>query len=72
MSNVSDSTPRPSHTTMAAGMVIGGSVMVVLTAAQQLSVLNSLETRTMVSEFLTSTPGTGLDVRGRSSCSGPP
>ena len=64
MKDVSDSTPRPSHTTMAAGMVIGGSVMVVLTAAQQLSVLNSLETREMVSEFLTSTPGTGLDVPG--------
>lgn len=64
MTPVSDSTPRPSHTTMAAGMVIAGSVLVVLTAAQQLSTLNSLETREMVTTFLTSTPGTGLSVSG--------
>ena len=59
---MSDSTPRPSHTTMAAGMVIGGSVLVVVTVGEQLSAINSLETRRAVVEFLSTTSGTGLDV----------
>ena len=49
---------------MAAGMVIGGSVLVVVTVGEQLSAINSLETREAVVEFLTTTPGTGLDVAG--------
>ena len=47
---------------MAAGMVIAASVLVVVTVGEQLSALNSLETRQAVTEFLTATPGTGLDV----------
>jgi len=59
---VSESTPRPSQTTLAAGMVIAGSVLVVVTVGEQLTALNSLETRTAVTDFLASAPGTGLDV----------
>lgn len=62
MAPVSDSTPRPPHTTMAAGMVIGGSVLVVLTVGQQLASLRSMETRQAVSDFLSTTPVTGLEV----------
>ncbi|QBR93218.1 hypothetical protein [Nocardioides euryhalodurans] len=63
---MSDTLPRPSHTTMAAGMVIGGSVFVVLTVAEQLSGLSSLETREAVQTFLAEPPGDalGLDVSG--------
>jgi hypothetical protein len=61
---VTDSTPRPSHTTIAAGMVIAGSVMVVVTVGEQLAGINSLETRRAVTDFLDQTPGTGLDVPG--------
>ena len=59
---MSDSTPRPSQTTMAAAMVIAGSVLVVVTVGEQLATINSLETRRVVEQFLASTPGTGLDV----------
>jgi hypothetical protein len=47
---------------MAAGMVIAGSVLVVVTVGEQLAGINSLETRRLVEEFLSSTPGSGLDV----------
>ena len=47
---------------MAAGMVIAGSVLVVVTVGEQLATINSLETRRLVEEFLSSAPGTGLDV----------
>ncbi len=47
---------------MAAGMVIAGSVLVVVTVGEQLATINSLETRQLVEEFLSSAPGTGLDV----------
>ena len=58
---MTDTTPRPSHTTIAAGMVIAGSVMVVVTVGEQIAAIHSLETRQMVSQFLAET-GTGLDV----------
>lgn len=66
MGAVSDTPPRPSHTTLAAGLVIGGSVGVVIGVAQQLSGLHSLETREAVSDFLAEPPGNGLglDVTG--------
>ncbi|WP_432477739.1 hypothetical protein [Nocardioides sp. GXQ0305] len=57
-----ESTPRPSHTTIAAGMVIAGSVMVVVTVGEQIAGINSLETRRSVEEFLATSPGTGLDA----------
>lgn len=62
MTHVSDSTPRPSQTTMAAGMVMAGSALVVVTIGEQLTAINSLETRRAVTDFLATTPGTGLDV----------
>ena len=62
MAVVSDAAPRPSHTTMAAGMVIGGSVLIVVTVAQQLSGLHTLESREAVAEFLARPPGSGLGL----------
>lgn len=62
MARVSDQTPRPSHTTMAAGMVIVGSVLVVLTVVQQLSALSSLDTREAVQDFLSEPPGSTLGL----------
>ena len=64
MGGVTQPPTRPSHTTLAAGMVIGGSVGVVITVAEQLSGLNSLETRKGVADFLAEPPGStlGLDV----------
>jgi hypothetical protein len=59
---VTDSTPRPSHTTIAAGMVIAGSVMVVVTVGEQIAAINSLETRRSVTEFFAQLPDTGIDV----------
>ena len=47
---------------MAAGMVVGGSVLVVVTVAQQLSTLYSLESREAVAEFLAQPPGSGLGL----------
>ena len=51
---------------MAGSVVIAGSVLTVLTVAQQLSGLHSLETREAVTEFLSQPPGSGLglDVQG--------
>lgn len=64
MAPVSDHPPRPRHTGVIVGLVIGGSVGVVLTVAQQLSGLNSLETRQSVTEYLSRPPASdlGLDV----------
>lgn len=59
---MTDSTPRPSHTTIAAGMVIAGSVMIVVTVGEQIAAINSLETRRSVTEFFAQLPGTGIDV----------
>lgn len=66
MAPVTAQRPRPSHTTMAAFMVIGGSVLVVITVAEQLSGLYSLETREAIATFLSQPPGSGLglDVGG--------
>ena len=47
---------------MAAGMVITGSALVVVTVGEQLASINSLETRRAITDFLDTTPGTGLDV----------
>lgn len=63
MAPVSDH-PRPRHTSVAVGLVIGGAVGVVLTVADQLAGLNSLETRQAVTDYLAAPPasGLGLDV----------
>ena len=62
MATVSDSQPRPRHTTLAAGLVIGGSVGVVVSVAEQLAGLQSLETRERVTDFLSTSPGDGLGL----------
>ncbi|QZY28879.1 hypothetical protein [Nocardioides coralli] len=63
---MSETAPRPSHTTVAAAVVIGGSVGVVVGVADQLSGLYSLENREAVASFLSEPPGDGLglDVPG--------
>lgn len=62
MAGVSETPPRPSHTTLAAGIVIGGSVGVVIGVAEQLTGLHSLETREAVTDFLAEPPGSGLGL----------
>lgn len=51
---------------MAAGMVMGGSVFVVLSVIEQMRSLRSIESREGIEEFLSRPPGSGLglDVEG--------
>ena len=56
------SPPRPPQTTFAAGLVIGGSILLVLFAFQSISGLRSLETREAVEEFLSGPPGDGMGL----------
>lgn len=64
MATVSDTSTRPRHTNLAAAIVIGASVGVVVSVAEQLAGLYSLETREVMTEFLSRPPGDalGLDV----------
>lgn len=64
MATVSDTSTRPRHTSLAAAIVIGASVGVVVSVAEQLAGLYSLDTRELVTEFLSRPPGDalGLDV----------
>lgn len=64
MAGVSERQPRPRHTTLATALIIGGSVGVVISVAEQLSGLYSLDTRRVVTSFLDAPPGSdlGLDV----------
>lgn len=62
MDGVSDPHPRPRHTTMAAAIVMGGAVGVVVAVAEQLAGLQSLETREQVSSFLSEPPGSDLGL----------
>lgn len=57
-------TPRPRHTTVTAGLIIGGSALAVLGVVDQLVGLHSLDTRQALEEFLRRPPGSdlGLDV----------
>ena len=59
------STPRPAQVTIAAGLVMLGSVFLVLTAFDQIAALRSLETREAVEDFLGKPPGSdlGLDLQ---------
>jgi len=61
-----DPTPRPTQVTIAAWLVMAGSVFVVLTAFDQIAGMRSLETREAVEEFLSKPPGDnlGLGVQG--------
>ena len=53
---------RPRQVTLAAWLIMGGSVLVVLTAFQRVSGLHSLETRQAVERFLAGPPGADLGV----------
>jgi hypothetical protein len=55
---------RPRHTTVTAGLIIGGSALAVLGVVDQLVGLHSLDTRQALEEFLRRPPGSdlGLDV----------
>lgn len=57
-------TARPRHTTVTAGLIIGGSALAVLGVVDQLIGLHSLDTRQALEDFLRRPPGSdlGLDV----------
>ena len=54
--------PRPRQVTMAAWMIMGGSVLVVASVFERVSGLNGLETQEAIERFLAAPPGTGLDL----------
>lgn len=54
--------PRPRQVTMAAWMIIGGSLLVVLTVFDRMAGLNSLDTREAITLFLSEPPGDGLGL----------
>jgi len=62
MAPVSDTPARPRHTSLATAIVIGASVGVVVSVAEQLAGLQSLETREVVTDFLSTPPGDGLGI----------
>ena len=62
MATVSDTPARPRHTSLATAIVIGASVGVVVSVAERLAGLQSLETREMVTDFLSRPPGDGLGI----------
>ncbi|WP_244930321.1 hypothetical protein [Nocardioides sp. W7] len=53
---------RPPQATFAAGLAIGGSVLLVLFAFETVSGLRSLETRQAVEEFVARPPGEGMGL----------
>jgi hypothetical protein len=57
-------TARPRHTTVTAGLIIGGSALAVLGVVDQLVALHSLDTRQALEDFLRRPPGSdlGLDL----------
>lgn len=62
MATVSETPARPRHTNLATAIVIGASVGVVVSVAEQLAGLRSLETRELVTDFLAQPPGDGLGI----------
>ena len=58
--------PRPRQVTLAAGLIMGGSVLVVLTVFDRIAGLHTLETRQSIEKFLAEPPGNdlGLGVQG--------
>lgn len=59
---MSETRPRPGHTTLAGALVVGGAVGVVFSVAEQLAGLSSLETRERVAELLSAQPGSDLGL----------
>ena len=62
MATVSATPVRPRHTSLATAIVIGASVGVVVSVAEQLAGLQSLETRERVAAFVSNPPGDGLGI----------
>ena len=58
--------PRPRQVTLAATLIIGGSVLVVVMAFDRIAGLHTLETREAIEKFLAQPPGAelGLEVLG--------
>lgn len=58
--------PRPRQVTLAAGMIMAGSALVVVSVFERLAGLHGLETQESIQGFLDAQPGTGLglDVEG--------
>jgi hypothetical protein len=54
--------PRPRQVTLAATLIMGGSVLVVLTVFDRLSGLHTLETRESIEKFLAEPPGNDLGL----------
>lgn len=54
--------PRPRQVTMAAWMIMAGSVLVVASVFERVAGLNGLETQEAIERFLAEPPGTGLDL----------
>lgn len=67
---VSEKRPRPGHTTLAGALVVGGAVGVVVSVGEQLAGLYSLETREQVTTFLSTPPGSDLDLSVSSALAG--
>ncbi|MEJ7832513.1 MAG: hypothetical protein WKF79_06330 [Nocardioides sp.] len=60
---MSESKPtRPRQVTLAAGLIMGGSLVVVLTAFDRVANLRTLDSRRGVEEFLAKPPGDGLGL----------
>ena len=60
---MSDPTPaRPRQVTLAAGLIMGGSLLVVLLVFDRIAGLHTLETRESIERFLSSPPGSDLGV----------
>ena len=61
-----ETAPRPGQATFAAWMIIGGSVILVLTAYQRISTLHTLEVQEELMRVLSEQPlsGTGLGLNG--------
>jgi hypothetical protein len=59
---MSEPAPRPTQVTLAAWLVVGGSLAVVLSAFDQIAGLNSLETREAVQEALGRPPADALGL----------
>jgi hypothetical protein len=58
----SSAPPRPRQVTFAAGLIMVGSVFVVLTVFERVAGLQSLETQQSVEKFLSEPPGDGLGI----------
>ena len=58
--------PRPRQVTLAAGMIMGGSLLVVVSVFERVAGLNGLETQESIESFLAAqgSSGLGLDVQG--------